>query len=134
MAPLRTCYVRPLKMIVERNRMVWRGKDNTAGDKILRRSAEKILGSRNPFRDCHVSCSLNELAELRVGYVCFIHVEPVHVYSMDRAGIRRSLHNDVIDIRRIVRSHGEFFFRNPHYAVRREYMCGYVNLDLLLDS
>src|SRR2546427_11602459 len=70
MAPVRTCYVRPpLKMIVERNRMVWRGKDNTAGDKILRRSAGKILGSRSPFRDCHVSCSLNELAELRVGYV-----------------------------------------------------------------
>src|SRR4029077_19481910 len=125
MSPVSPFHVSPpLKMVIERHRMIWRGKDDATSNKIFRKSARIILGARSALRHSNVSCGPNELSELSVGNICFVHIETVDVDAMNRARICRGMHAVFVHIRGFVRPHGKLATGNPHHALRGRPWCG----------
>src|SRR4029077_19990379 len=76
----------------------------------------------------------DELSELGVGNICFVHIETVDVDAMNRAGICRGMHADFVHIRGFVRPHGKLSTGNPHHALRGRPWCGVAILLGRLES
>lgn len=58
----------------------WR-KHNSPGDKVFARRTGKILGSRGALGNGHVTRRPDELGELRIGEVRFVHVEAIQTFG-----------------------------------------------------
>src|SRR5580704_11616578 len=118
-SPVRAGYViPPLKVIIQRNRMVRRGKDHAARDKIFRRCPRKIFGTRSTFGNRDVPSSFHELAELPVGYVSLVHEKTVYIDSVDGPRVAGGLHPHHIHVWRILRAHRKFAAWNPDHPAR----------------
>ena len=107
----------PLKVVVQRHRVVGRREDHRTGSQVLRRRGGEIFLPRLPFGDRDVIGRLDESGELLVGHFGGIHPEAVHVGAMHRPGVRGRLHPDgVIHVGRVLRAHRELAAGNPHHA------------------
>ena len=100
MAPVCAFYVLPpLKVIVQRDRMIWRRKDDAASVQIFRRGTGKVFSGWSFFRDGDITCRFDERRELRVGDVRFIHEKAIHVDSVDGPRVSGGLHADHVHVR-----------------------------------
>jgi hypothetical protein len=99
--------------------MIWWRKHNSASDKVLARRTGEILCSRGALGNGQVARGPNELGELSVGDVGYVHVEAIDINAVNGARIKRGCHPHIVHIGRIIRSHGIFSSRDPDHSFWR---------------
>ena len=105
-------------MIVQRNFVIGRRKHDRARDQIFLGRSWEFLPGRRAFRDCDISCRLNEFFELRVRNRGRIYPEPVDENTVNWLRvIRRHRHfGTAMSVGHS--AHGKFATRNPDHTFR----------------
>ena len=98
--------------------MAGRREHDGARDEVLRRRAGKILRARRALRQRHILGGRDELCKLRIGDLGRVHPEAIDVDPVERPGVSRGLHPDIVHARLLGGAHGELTARNPHHALR----------------
>jgi hypothetical protein len=106
----------PLRIVIQRHRMLWRSEHQRTRNQLVGRSPRKIFCTWFSLSNSFISGCLHKPRIFCVRNIRLIHPEPVHIDPVDRARIRHRLAATLGKHARVLAAHGKFTTGNPNHS------------------